>query len=170
MNQGKFVIIGMVLLGVSAAAAAWIHRYYETDEVRERFGAHAVKLIAGSSQATAICRLGDKETKRADVSKAKGFSNIRYMLGRDFAYRFGASPVQPPLILPAPSWALEFCDGDDCVLMRFSYNCQVIFRDDQGRVTSAELVDAAAAELRTFFNEQFADEATSSDGSGLRGH
>lgn len=156
------VIVGMVLLGLIGAGTAWVRRYYEDDQVRERFGPNVVLLMATAPKAMAICRVGETERGRIDVSKAIGFSNIRYMLGRDFAYRIDPSVPPPSLMLPTP-WAIQF-EGTDggTVRLGFSYDCKTALLEEGGGA-SVDLVDAAADELRKFFHEQFAEKSQAVD-------
>lgn len=163
MNAGKWVIIGMFAVALLAGSSAWVHRYYQTDEVQPHWGTRRLRLIAGAPQITGIVRLGEGESKRVEITRAKGIINIRHMLGLDVTYD-DLGTVGPPSLSPPLPWAMEFSDGSDSVVFGFSHDCRFVL--DEATAESAQLSTAAAANLRSFFDEQFPKESAAVDKSG----
>ena len=155
MITGKWLILGIFGLAFVAAAAAWVHRYYRTDFVRDRFGTAALQLVESSPQVEAIARYGETESGRKDVTRAPGMLNIRHMLGSDFSY-----PEQEPQEMTLPTqWDLIFQDGQKSVTLGFHHDCKAVMLKEGG--ATATINDAAAQHLRAFFAEQFPQESES---------
>lgn len=146
MNAGKWLILGVFGVALASGIAAWTHRYYRTDEVQRLWGAKRLELIANAPVVEAIPPGGGDAI---DITGAKGMLSIRYMLGSDFAY----APLEEKSVETTPHWSLIFRNGDERVRFDFTPDCSLMWTPDPPQ-SRTQLVPAAAANLRTFFEEQ----------------
>lgn len=150
MNAGKWLIVGIFAVAIGGAVAAWVHRYYRTDAVQALWGEETLDLIANAPRADIARRIGVTETARRDATRAKGMLNVRYMLGSDFAYDWAARAGDGP---SAVAWELEFVRGNESVVLDFNEDCTLLHNRKSKQ--AIHLVEAAATNLRSFFEEQF---------------
>ena len=155
MNAGRLLIILTFGIAIAGAAGAWLHRYYQTDEVQRRFGPTTLGLIMRAPQVIAHVRIGEEERSQKDVTRAPGMLNIRHMLASDFSYG-----DRQEMMLPT-QWSLEFIDGDRRVRFGFHHDCRAAMDETSG--STATVVDEAASNIRSFFAEQFPEESKQMD-------
>jgi hypothetical protein len=96
-KSGKMLILGVLLLGVAMAAAAWWFRYSTTHRAVELWGPQAAMLIRDAPRVTlrsdsaSTDAEGTKESDVArDISKAGGLSHLRNALLEDSSFDWTA--------------------------------------------------------------------------------
>jgi len=153
MTTGKVIIVAILGLALVAAITGWVHQYFQTDQIQAVWGPEALELIAYAPKVTVVERHDDaepSERQQFDVSRVPGMSNIRYTLGRDFAYDTMAPASMTATQSP---WRLEFRNAEQTATLDFSADCGYVTLNG-GR--SVKLVEPAAVELRSFFEESMA--------------
>jgi hypothetical protein len=159
MNQGKYVIAAMLLVGVVAAGISLWHHYNISRQALEYWGQDGAKQILRAPKVVAVRFASGSSSgqlsgaEERDASNARGLVNIRQALVQDAAYDWES--VQPA---GEGVWqyALRF-EGDGptvTVLLSFSEG-RIGW---QGADRSVGLDEASARVLRAFLEEQFAGE------------
>ena len=165
--SGKLIIIGVLTVSITAAAASWWFRYNATHRAAEFWGPKAARLIRDAPQVELIklapSTEGDAPEKtielhgekykiatRVDASAAHGMTHLRNALIEDRSFgAFGAAYEAPP-----PHywrWALEFRDGDESATVLFPEDCgRATLQHGNGGIASCEPI---AKGLREMFAE-----------------
>jgi len=157
MNQGKYVIAVMLLIGVVAAGISLWHHSNVSRLALEYWGQNRAKQILRAPEVIAVRfpsgSSTDQQTEERDASNSRGLVNIRQALVQDAAYDWQS--VQPAGD-EVWQYALRFEGDDPTVIVLLSFSDGRICW--QGADRSIALDDASARVLRAFVEEQFADE------------
>lgn len=160
MNAGKWLIVGIFCVSMATGLGAWAHRYYRTDEVQRLWGAEMLDLIANAPRVEVVRESASGEAARRDATRANGMLNVRYMLGSDFSYELPPTPSERSVKLP---WKLEFQGGAEKLVLEFSDDATIVSNASTGK--SVRLVALAAANLRSFLEEQLPSGSAKEDGN-----
>jgi hypothetical protein len=133
-KSGKLLIVGVLAIGVAAAAASWWFRYSATHHAAQFWGPQAAALIRDAPHVTlrsdtpsADGSSGDVADVPRDISSAKGLTHLRTALQEDasfdwtaagppdtnwsnslvFAASEGAAPRAVVMFSPDFSWAAD---------------------------------------------------------------
>ena len=160
MNQGKYVIAVMLLIGVVAAGISLWHHSNVSRLALEYWGQNRAKQILRAPKVIAVRfpsgSSADQQTvvaEERDASNSRGLVNIRQALVQDAAYDWQS--VQPAGD-EVWQYALRFDEDGPTVTVLLSFSDGRI--GWQGADRSVALDDASARVLRAFLEEQFADE------------
>jgi hypothetical protein len=95
-KSGKRLILGVLVIGLAAAAASWWFRYSATHRAAQFWGPQAVELIRDALRVT--LRTDDPATEGnnpadlpRDISSAKGLTHLRAALLEDRSYDWSAA-------------------------------------------------------------------------------
>ena len=147
MNTGKWLILGIFAVALTAGVAAWLNRYYRTDAVQAFWGEKTLDLIANAPSVDVIRSPSTTDFTSLNATRAKGMLNVRYMLGSDFTYDLtGEVPQLETVTFP---WRLKFHGKTDMLVLEFSADCTILRNASMKK--SVRLVDAAVPNLRSFF-------------------
>jgi len=163
-KSGKNLILGVLVLGLAAAAAAWWFRYSTTHKATEYWGSQAAMLIRDASRVTlrsdapSTDEEGTAEADVArDISQAKGLLHLRNALLQDSSYDWTAQG--PTDANWAKSLVFERSEGaEPRVVILFSPDFKWI-----GNGSTADPVKTAVAASGSFaagLEKFFAAEAT----------
>lgn len=173
-DRSKVAILAVCGVALAASAAAWVYQRGRAARPLEFWGADAGLLVAsaprvealllgyaGEKGAAADGDLGTIESgpiefdgarlvvlRRADVSTARGITNVRRALLDDGSFAWDASDSC------RPEWthALRFSSDDAETLLLLSFDCPRATTVAGGRTAS---IAPSAAALREFLEEQF---------------
>jgi hypothetical protein len=140
--SGKFVILGVIALAVSAAGASWWFRYAATNDVAEFYGPDASRLIrdapvvelyrfepvsADGWRIEELERFLESPMNRRDISSSKGLTHLRNALLDDRSYIWPARPVESN---DQWQWILVFRDEMSGYVLMFSPDWQLLTKSD----------------------------------------
>jgi hypothetical protein len=176
--SGKYVIIAVVAVALTGAAASWFFRYNATHRAASLWGFDA-KLIRDAPIVEFLelqpatesdpreasewgpIHIGDTAfSVRAvrDVSHAPGFTHLRNALLEDRSYDW---PASSPKKETHWRWALEFTQEKNVVVLVFTDDCTLAGIPSGNRADPATIPCLPiAAGLREMFNE-FSSSSTS---------
>lgn len=96
-KSGKTLILGVLVLALAMAAAAWWFRYSQTHRAVELWGPQAAVLIRDAPRVTLRSDAASKDAEGAaetdvarDISQAKGLTHLRNALLEDNSYDWTA--------------------------------------------------------------------------------
>jgi len=169
LDRSKLAILVVCGIALAASAAAWVYQRGRAARPLEFWGADAGLLIASAPRAEAwllrsageVGSPGDGEfeaiefdgarlvvVQRADVSTARGITNVRRALLDDGSFAWDSSdPCRP-----AWTHALRFSADDRHALLLLSFDCPQAATVEGRRTVS---VAPSSAALREFVHEQF---------------
>jgi hypothetical protein len=163
MNQGKYIIATMLLLGLAAAAASFWHHRQASRRVLEYWGPENSQQILRASKVTAL-RFGEggpadgsatNIVEERDATPSRGVANIRQALVQDAAYDWDGESLDEIMDW---QYALRFSGpgdtGDGPLTVLFSFDPPALSRD-AGR--SVPLDKSSAQVFKAFLDEQFTD-------------
>ena len=174
MNQGKWLIVAMISVGLAAGGITWWYQYRQSVRVIELWSPEVTYQIRMAPECQ-LLRLTSTPTGEGigvldidgaiwgitqvqDISKAAGIVHARQALIHDASYDWTAAP-------PATSsggWteAIRFQEGAQQTTLLFDLE-QGIVRNQADQQTS-RITPLIRAGLRTFFDEQWADDSSAS--------
>jgi hypothetical protein len=171
--SGKLVILVVLAVAITGAAASWFFRYNATHRTVEFWGAETTKLIRdaphvallkllplkiGDTADTTLVIDAEKYTvgPRLDVSSAHGMTHLRNALLEDRSFEFDAQLEAPP-----PHywrWALEFRDGGKSATILFGDDCMSLrLQSGNGGVVSCRPIAAGLQEMFAEFSSNTAN-------------
>jgi hypothetical protein len=164
MNRGKFTILVMMSVAVTAASFASWYRWRQGGRSIELWGTEAARLIRFASRVE-LWELTREEsdtadrmlavegrpwwiTRQKDISRAPGLIHARHALLEDASFLWNSPPAQLP-----PRWkhALRFSDRRAEAILLIDVNSGRMKLRGQAREIDASPI---AAGLRQFFDEQ----------------
>lgn len=169
MVSGKWMILGVVGVGVVMAVVAWLYYYVQQRRPLALWGPAAARLMMQAPQVEAwrlvdadaaaeaddaieTITVGERRWRiaaRKDVSAARGLSHLRYGFLNDRCFAW-----DEPAPEQASPWqfALHFVDGDSAATLLFAPQAKRVRLLETG----AEASNAPVAEgYHRFFLEQF---------------
>ena len=174
LDRSKLAILAVCGFALAAASAAWVYQRGRAARPLEFWGAEAGLLIASAAEAEALllrpASAADSPAeseldsiefdgvrlvvlRRADVSTARGITNVRRALLDDGSFAWDAAdPCRP-------QWthALRFSNDAAETLLLLSFECPQAAAVKVRRTAS---IAPSAAALREFVEEQFPAEPT----------
>ena len=163
-KSGKLLILGVLVVGLAAAAAAWWFRYSATHRAAQFWGPQAATLIRDAPHVTlrsdtpsADAEGGDEADVPRDISSAKGMTHLRSALLEDASYHWDSA------ILADIDWAnsLAFdaaAGGEPRAVVIFSNDFRWVSNDsapDPGQHVVATTGEFAEG-LKRFFATEIA--------------
>jgi hypothetical protein len=156
-KSGKRLILGVIAIGLVAAAASWWFRYSATHRAAQFWGPQAAKLIRDAPHV--ILRTDASTDVPRDMSGAKGLTNLRNAFLLDASYDWSA--VGAPDTNWSNSLVFETSEGAEPRVV-------VLFSPDFHWAANGSAADPAkhavstsriAKGLQTFFADAAHDEA-----------
>lgn len=174
-NRGKWVIIGIVGVGLVAAVASVLYHRQSGRQVLDMWGTETALLVARAPEVralklqpagaaatvddgTPIERLGIGGefyviTANKDAAEARGLSNIRRAMVLDASYDWtGAGEAA------TPHWqyAMEFAENAPRVMVLFDFESRRVGTTASAKTTVMR--PEAATDWQKFFEEQWAEQ------------
>jgi hypothetical protein len=169
--SGKLVIIGVLAVALSGAAASWCYRYYSTHRAAEFWGPETARLIRDAprvlfcennapiaSKLPAKADLGSDlaPEHRKDISRARGLTHLRNALLEDRGFDW-SRPAPTPL--PSWKWVLIFSDENVGGAILFSSDCKYAAAvDNTEKIVSCEPISEGLIEMFDEFRAEAANE------------
>jgi hypothetical protein len=168
--QGRWVVLGLVLLGLVAAGVAWVWNFQRGRRALEFFGPSAAWLIRRAPlvelvvlaeplldsepapPGTPTVRLGGVRwavQQRKDLSRAPGILNARTSLLQDASFQ---NVAPQPYDGPMPPVLLRFADGAQQTWVAFRLSDGWVVLPEQAR--SLPLVPSTARGWRDYLQRQ----------------
>lgn len=88
-KSGKRLILGVLAIGLAAAAASWWFRYSATHRAAQFWGPQAAELLRDAPHVT--LRTDASTDVPGDISNAKGLTHLRAALLEDASYDWSAA-------------------------------------------------------------------------------
>jgi hypothetical protein len=154
-KSGKRLILGVVVIGLAAAAASWWFRYSATHRAAQFWGPQAATLIRDAPHVTLRSDASTDEPR--DVSDARGLTHLRNALLEDNSYDWSAAG--PPDTNWDSSLVFEVSEGAEP-------RAVVLFSPDFKWLSNGSATDpmksvvATTGEFAAGLQKFFADEAT----------
>jgi hypothetical protein len=171
-NRGKFVIVGIVGVGLVAALASVLYHRQSGRHVLEMWGTETTLLVARaptvrvlqlqpaqnatpSDEAQPIQRLGIGGefyvvAAAKDATEARGLSNIRRAMVLDASYDWSAANQAAALHW---QYAMEFAEGEQRALVLFDFESRSVGSTVNAKTTLMQ--PEAAADWQRFVEEQW---------------
>lgn len=159
MQRGKWAVVFMLVLGLSAAVFAWQWNRARGRQAAEFWGADVAKLIRSAKQVEAFrldggpFEIEPKVLETKDVSKAPGLLHARNALLEDASFEREHPSAADPLF----KYAVRFTDGERHATLYLDPNTRQI-RSDR-RAANGELVPKVSEGWRKAFERYFATAA-----------
>ncbi len=162
-KSGKRLILGVLAIGLAAAAASWWFRYSSTRRAAQFWGPQAAELLRDAPHVTlrsdapsADGAGGDEADVPRDISSAKGLTHLRNALLEDARYNWTASGS------PDTNWSnsLVFAAGEGAeprAVVMFSPDFKWV--SNGSAAEPAKHVVATAGDFADGLKKFFADEA-----------
>jgi hypothetical protein len=171
-NRGKWVIIGIVGVGLIAALASVLYHRQSGRQVLEMWGTETALLVARAPEVTVlklqpagaaatvddgtpIERLGIGGVfyviaAAKDATEARGLSNIRRAMVLDASYDWAAANEAAK---PHWQYAVEFAENEQRVMVLFDFESRRLGTTASAKTTVMR--PAAASDWQKFFEEQW---------------
>jgi len=154
-KSGKRLILGVIVIGLAAAAASWWFRYSATHRAAQFWGPQAATLIRDSPHVT--LRSGTSADEQRDISAARGLTHLRVTLLEDDSYDWSAAG--PPDTNWDSSLVFETSEGaEPRAVILFSPDFLWAANGSSGNPAQhAVSIGPIAEGLKKFFSEQPAE-------------
>jgi hypothetical protein len=159
---GKYLIIGVFAVALTAAAMSWWIRYDTTHRAAEFWGAEASTLIRDAPHVSLVVNPQKSDKKIIDVSHARGLLHLRSALLEDHSFVWTeAEKSKPHLNDDLSHWWLIFSDptSQRIVFIGFSEDCGQAIRItpnahgmQEGTTLSTEPIAAGVREMFAEFS------------------
>ncbi len=152
-KSGKRLILGVLVIGLAAAAASWWFRYSATHRAAQFWGPQAATLIRDAPHVT--LRSDSTDDDALDISAAPGLTHLRTALLEDGSYDWTATTA------PDTDWSNSFvfaaADGaEPRAVVLFSPDFAWAANGSSGSPAkhTVATTSTVAAGLKKFFVEQ----------------
>jgi hypothetical protein len=146
--SGKYVILAVLAVAITGAAASWFFRYNATHRAAEFWGSQPARLIRDAPRVALIRWFVASPPKTRDISKAPGMTHLRNALLEDRSFNWDEPVDAAP---KAGGWKLTFSDPSrgEQFTIRFTTDCRGAVDDlnPMRRLISTEPISRGLCEV-----------------------